>query len=219
MKKEHYLKQLLNELQMTAKSFAKSLGKERADVIYYILNGRNRISADVAKTIVEKYPKVNYDWLITGEGEMLKLQSDETENSDYRLVPLKNMDAVGGFAVPNVIDTNEAIMGLMPFTDARDGDICIPVKGDSMVPTCPSGSIILIREVKNWDEYFGYGNIFVLVLKNGRRILKEVAKHDENPNEYITCISHNKEVAPEPLPKSLIDGVWKVIKILIDKGF
>ena len=49
-----------------------------------------------------------------------------------------------------------------------------------MIPTIPPGSLMLIREVANWREYFGYGNIFVIVLKDGRRITKEMCIRDSS---------------------------------------
>lgn len=111
------------------------------------------------------------------------------------------------------------IEGYVPFVNAKDEDRAIYQSGDSMIPTIPPGSLMLIREVANWREYFGYGNIFVIVLKDGRRITKEVARYEENPKEYIWCISHNEKVADEELPKNMIVSVWKVVKVLTDKGW
>ena len=169
------------------------------------------------------YPELNMEWLKTGKGEMLnKSAAVESEQKEaYRLVPLKNLDAVGGMSKGNEssIDDPQYTVGMIPFTDAKEGDICIPVTGDSMIPTCPPGSIVLLRKVEMWRDYFGYGSIFVLILNDGRRILKEVNKCVENPSENVLCVSHNKNVPDEPLPKSLIIGVWKVIKILTDKGY
>ncbi|MFV0468912.1 MAG: helix-turn-helix transcriptional regulator [Dysgonomonas sp.] len=139
----------------------------------------------------------------------------------YRLVPLINSDAVGGMHKLNDIgetDT-EYIIKYIPFIDAFDNDFCIRVTSDSMIPTCPPGCVVQIREVENWREYFGYGNLFVIQLKDGRRIIKEVTKCDTNPKDYILCISHNKSVPPEELPKSFIVSVWKVIKVLTDRGW
>lgn len=139
----------------------------------------------------------------------------------YRLVPLINSDAVGGMHKINDISFNdeEYIKAYIPFTDALSGDVCIQVTSDSMSPTCPAGCIVQIREVSNWKEYFGYGSIFVIQLKDGRRIIKEVTRYDNNPKEYVLCVSHNKDVPAEELPKGFIISVWKVIKILNNRGW
>ena len=190
------------------------------------------ITRDISKTIVQKIvdkiPEINFVWLLTGEGNMLKeddkdmIQKDIVEKGEnnYKLVPLVHIDSVGGMRSNNSI-TNEPqyIEGYIPFVNAKDDDKAIFQSGTSMIPTIPPGSIMQLREVKNWREYFGYGNIFVIELTDGRRITKEVRRYDENPKDYVLCVSHNPDVAPEELPKSIIASVWKVIKILTDKGW
>lgn len=190
-------------------------------------------SYDTIKGIVDSATiDVNPDWLITGKGSMLKSeeespivepekQAPEENNAvNYRLVPLLNLDAVGGMHSLNIESgDSEYIDKLIPFTDAQDGDVALIISGESMSPTCPSGSKVLIREVPRWNEYFGYGNIFVLLLTDGRRILKEVQKWHEDSKNYILCRSHNDKYPEEELPKSMIAGVWKVIKILNERGW
>lgn len=167
----------------------------------------------------------NKAWLLTGEGEMLNNKAENEKNKpiadeQYLLVPIIHIDSVGGMHSTNTIAQEpQYIEGYVPFTDAREGDICIIQSGDSMTPTCPSGSLLLIRRVENWRQYLGYGNIFVIELSDGRRITKEVTRYEENPEEYVWCISHNPDVPDEELPKSMIVSVWKVIKIQINKGW
>lgn len=190
--------------------------------------------------ISEVYPSLNTNWLKTGVGEML-LDTERTDKTisvaqlsvstpnrkdtpiidvDYKLVPIIHIDSVGGIHSPNAITGEpQYIEGYTPFTSARDGDICIIQSGNSMTPTCPSGSLLLLRKISDWREYFGYGNIFVIELSDGRRITKEVSRYDENPKDFVWCISHNPNVPDEELPKSIISSVWKVIKIQIDKGW
>jgi plasmid maintenance system antidote protein VapI len=76
----HYLNALLAYLKQNSADFAKNLGLSRVDRIYHVLNGRNGISEDLAKLIVDKYKNINYNWLLTGEGEMLKQECQEQKN-------------------------------------------------------------------------------------------------------------------------------------------
>ena len=203
------LKKFRVDFNLSQKALAELLGVKQP-FVSQMESGKDPFPLPYIAVLSEKY-NINID-------EYKK--NDLDENNDYRLVPLINFDVVGGFGNGDVaITDSEYTIGMIPFTDAREKDICIQVKGDSMVPTCPSGSIVLIREVKEWRNYFGYGNIFCLLLKDGRRILKEVNKFEANSKEFVTCISHNDNVPSEELPKELIARVWKVIKILTDKGF
>ena len=200
------------------------------------VSGKRGIGRSVIDKLSDKMPNINTAWLLTGEGEMLKSDtsdksvgqktafpsdtSDKSASVDFRLVPILHIDSVGGMHSANsIVAEPQYVEGYAPFTDAKEGDICIIQSGDSMVPTCPSGSLLLLRQVTNWREYMGYGNIFVLELTDGRRITKEITRYDANPQEYVWCVSHNPNVPDEELPKKLIASVWKVIKIQIDKGW
>lgn len=217
-------------------SFSKAIGMTNNVTITRIVNEQRTPSYATCQKIVNAFPQYNLDWIISGKGEMTKpsdtsdkpvgqkaaYPSDASDLSDidFRLVPILHIDSVGGMHSDNAIVAEpQYVEGYAPFTDAKDGDICIIQSGDSMVPTCPSGSLLLLRQVTNWQDYFGYGNIFVLELTDGRRITKEITRYDANPQEYVWCVSHNPNVPDEELPKKMIASVWKVIKIQIDKGW
>lgn len=72
---KHYLNELLDYLKLSASAFAKSIGYDSPNRIYYILRLRNGVSKEVAKDITDAYPDVNYNWLLTGKGEMLRTGS------------------------------------------------------------------------------------------------------------------------------------------------
>ena len=187
--------------------------------------------------------EINPSWLLFGKGDMYSFSNDDPSLADmtqidssnavsatpvtnkdnavsYKLVPLLNLDTVGGIHSPNVVSGDrEYADQLIPFTDAQEGDVALTVSGESMSPTCPPGSRVLIRQIPQWREYFGYGNIFVLLLTDGRRILKEVQKYPEDSKNYVLCKSHNDRYPEEELPKSMIKSVWKVVKILNERGW
>lgn len=217
------LMSFLSYKELNPKSFEAMVGLSNGSVAKM---GDNTRRSTIDK-IVSVFPELNPSWLLTGEGEMLKgevpeaavIKPDYKEES-YHLVPLINIDSVGGLHSQNMLDASEQyLIKMVPFTEAREGDVAIVQTGNSMTPTIPPGSILLLREVPEWREYFGYGNIFVLWLKDGRRVTKEIRRYEEDAKNYVWCVSHNPEVADEELPKSFIRGVWKVIKFQADFGW
>lgn len=211
--------------------FARSMDESPQVVSNWVSRGAGKV---VLNKILSKYPDINANWLLTGEGEMLSTVNDnatksskttteadeDIPSSDYRLVPLINLDAVGGMQTGNdSIDEQEYVIGRIAFSGAQEGDKCLRITGHSMEPACPPGSVVLIREVERWYDYFGFGNIFVVLLDDGRRVLKQITKSEEDPKKYVRCVSFNKEYPEEDLPKSMIAGVWKVIKVLTDRGW
>lgn len=199
--------------------------KESGDVIGSIQGDGNKIEynnsgdVEVGNNINITLPESGTQKIVNPDGSV-ELAKTNSNSLNYRLVPLLNLDAVGGMHSLNTVsDGTEYTERLIPFTDAQDGDIALIVSGNSMDPTCPAGSKVLLREVKNWQEYFGFGNIFVIHLTDDRRILKEVQKYHEDPKNYILCKSHNDKYPEEELPKSMIKSVWKVVKILNERGW
>lgn len=216
------MKKYLQYRQISEGAFEKLAGLSNG----YISKIGDTIRGVNREKIEKASPDLNMVWLQTGEGDMLKEPIknaqlvEEESNPNYRLVPIVHIDSVGGLHSNNAMsDVPQYIEGYVPFVNAREDDRAIYESGNSMIPTIPPGSLIQIRKVESWREYFGYGNIYVIELTDGRRVTKEVAKYDPDPKNYILCKSHNSDVADEELPRSMIVSVWKVINILINKGW
>ena len=71
---------LLAHLKMNANELASSLGHKRSDRVYHVLRERNGISSSLAREICDIYPTISFEWLKTGEGDML-LSTELTEKS------------------------------------------------------------------------------------------------------------------------------------------
>ena len=178
----------------------------------YVGNMRKSLSADKIMSITQNYPELNREWLLYGEGEMLKseqLITTSTDGSDFRLVPMYNLDARGGFA--DNLELNAGyILDYIPFKGAKSENICIPISGDSMSPTYRAGSIVLLHRVEDWFDFLELGQVYVIELRDGRRLIKELRRSEvDHKNNYL-CISHNPMFDPVELPKKLIMRVYLV---------
>ena len=183
------------------------------------------LGSKVVAKILNNYPEIDPDWLLNGIGDMLRKNNQAisvapNDNSDYYLVPLYSFDAAGSMDRSNSeVSTFSYIERYIPFTEARKGDFAMSVLGNSMQPIYPSGSIVLLREVLDWRNYFGYGDTFVLTLNDERRILKKILRSAMNPKTHILCVSINPEYPAEELARDSIYSVYKVIAHLIQDGF
>ena len=65
----------INYKGLSKRKFQESIGVSNS----YIQNISNGISAEILKRITKTYTELNTDWLLYGEGDMLKSQSRETE--------------------------------------------------------------------------------------------------------------------------------------------
>jgi len=68
---------------MSASQFADEIGVQRSSVSH-VLSGRNKPSLDFVTKIIETYPDINSDWLISGKGEMWdNKEVDAGERQDF----------------------------------------------------------------------------------------------------------------------------------------
>ncbi|MEJ8756672.1 helix-turn-helix transcriptional regulator [Pontibacter sp. H259] len=72
------IQQLMEFLKLSSSQFADSVELPRA-VLSHIMSGRNKPSLDVMLKLAAKYKEVNLEWLLLGEGEMLKKVANNPE--------------------------------------------------------------------------------------------------------------------------------------------
>ena len=104
LQKNHHLYMLFNRLQMNPKQFSESLGFRIPDMIYNVLRGRNKVSSRLANIITKKYPDINYVWVLTGMGKMLK-SNKETIDELKKLVQDRNASGNVVYADPDGLNT------------------------------------------------------------------------------------------------------------------
>ncbi|WP_160137247.1 helix-turn-helix domain-containing protein [Chryseobacterium sp. c4a] len=83
--------------QLTPSEFADEIDVQRSS-ISHITSGRNKPSLEFIIKIKSRFPELLWDWLVTGEGEMLKTELPETmfseeqpENDPVRTTPLPDL--------------------------------------------------------------------------------------------------------------------------------
>lgn len=196
----------LEYLGMGQNAFEKKCGISNG----YISNSRGSFGSRIISKISTAYPDLNVEWLMTGEGTMLKSESISEKDADFRLVPMYNLDARGGFGGNEEVDVAEYIVDYIPFKDAKQGDICVPIIGNSMAPTYCAGAIVLLHRVEQWADFLELGQVYMIVLKDGQRLIKELRASQEDRKSKYLCVSHNPTFDPVELPKDMISRVFLV---------
>ena len=204
------LKSFITQKGLSIRAFERSCNLSNG----YVNSIETTIMPNKMSAIRIQYPELNTEWLLYGEGEMLKGEEEQstavtTDNSDYRLVPMYNFDARGGFA-DNLEQCKEYVVDYIPFKGAKNEDICVPISGDSMSPTYRAGSIVLLHRVDDWYDFLELGQVYVIELRDGRRLIKELRRSEEDTTNNYLCISHNPMFEPVELPKKLIVRVYLV---------
>jgi SOS-response transcriptional repressor LexA len=179
----------------------------------YVAAMRKGYGADKLSNVLSAYPELNRDWLLYNEGEMVNNTPTEPppESGDTILIPVVNLDSRGGMAFNEEVQTDTYITGRLPFPTsiAHQGDVVIPIYGDSMEPTYKAGSMVLIREVELWREYLELGCTYIIGLVDDRRIIKTVMAGSDA--QHYLLVSINPSYQPQEIDKNIIRSVWRVI--------
>lgn len=219
---------LLSYLKLNASEFAKTLGYSRTQTIYYVLSERNNISDKLARDICNAHPFINFEWLKTGEGEMLKqekrleIQAAPMNPNAIINVPLVNQYAYAGYLNGFQTETYMETLPTIPFIadhEALGNYIAFEVKGDSMndgtEESYLEGDRLLCREIqphlwansklhiKKWD--------FVIVHEDGI-LIKRIIDHDTD-NHTITVHSLNDMYPDRVLSLSEVKQIFNVIEL------
>lgn len=188
-----------------------------------------KVSVEAVVSFLSVYGEVSPEWLLTGEGDMLKQSSihDTTDN----IIPLshpKTPDKIYPMSEFNLYDIdvsaglsrlfsedgdrNRAYLGKISIPNMPKCDGAVKVIGDSMYPLLKSGDIIAYKEVHS-IESVQYGEIYILQIENDSDVsvvVKYVKKSSEG-NEYLNLVSYNKEHDPKDVKKESITAMARVI--------
>lgn len=193
---------------------AKQLGVSHP-VVSNVVNGRDRLGTQSAVRWGEILG-IDPLWLMT-QGEQGTAPDEamtsppSTTTDDAIFIPVINLDVRGGLLPNAEADTGQYVMDTMPFSRsiATEGDVVVPVYGDSMSPRYPSGSHILIRPLPLWRDWLELGQSYVLELSDWRRTIKIVRKGSTADTYRLEC--YNVDYDTTEIPKSLIEHIWQVI--------
>lgn len=179
-----------------------------------ILDKKSGLSMDTVEKFYSTYPEINPEWLLTGEGNMLKEHNNlpiavKTYNPDEG-IPLIPTEAMGGVASGEVsvleLDCERYVIPMF-----KGADFLIPVKGSSMIPKYNSGDIVACKKVPMQDIFFQWNKVYVLDTNQGA-IIKRVAKSEEK--DCIKIVSENPNYEPFDLHLSQIYSIAIVIGVV-----
>ncbi len=174
------------------------------------------ISADTAMKISVVYGDISAEWLLRGDGDMIKSYDLEEKPNKYDLIgetiPLYNAEASAGIGMMRL--DNEYIVGSLNVPFARKGDIAITAIGNSMTPVINSGDTLVVRQRNNWHDYIDLGEMHVIVTTED--VFVKVVS--ENTDKRITLHSYNESFNDFSISKELITGIFKLIGVVGQKS-
>lgn len=187
------IEKLLNHLKMNVNSFSDSIGLKRPQAIYDIQNGKTKnISPAMANKIISVYPQVNLSWLMTGEGDMIKPNSEtslleDTNISHGKLIPFYDAEAAAGTEYGMSMEPARQTGMIEIGSVLRDSETALRVYGNSMLPNYPAGCVIGLK--LHTDSFIEPGRAYVIETRDNR-YLKRLYYSDDKTCYH--CLSDNQ---------------------------
>lgn len=211
------IKDFIDTKGISVSAFERSIGMSNASFGKSLKNG-GAIGTDKLENILNTYPEINPNWLITGNGSMLKsdeqpLPEAKKTSSRHKGIPLIPMEAIAGFpAIDNDgVSFDDCQHYSIPEFEAKGANFLIRVSGDSMTPLYCNGDIIACRKISE-IHFFQWGGVYVLDTSQGV-LVKYVEKCEKN-DDCILCVSENKRYKPFPLPKDDIRSLSTIVGLV-----
>ena len=86
------LQGLINALNLNPRSFAIELGYEQATTIYNIIKRQSTPSRSTLDKICNRFPQVNREWLLTGQGSMFNTTTATASPDDLTVTAKQVID-------------------------------------------------------------------------------------------------------------------------------
>lgn len=180
----------------------------------YIGSMRKGFGIDKLNNVLIKFPELNRDWLLYGEGEMLKEGSqdrdrdrEEAIEEEEEKIPLLPVEAIAGRAIGEAygVTINDCRMIRNPIPGAT---LAIKVSGDSMLPDIQPGTTLYIKKILS-KTFVPWGHAVVIDTIDGS-LVKKIYPADDS-EEYIIAKSTNPDYPPYKVYTEDIVGIYRIL--------
>ncbi|RGZ94940.1 S24 family peptidase [Bacteroides stercoris] len=159
--------------------------------------------------ILRKFPELNSDWLLTGEGDMFLSQQSNPIINYTTGVPYYNVDFIGGF---DLVLNDQTINPeyLIDFKLYNEATCWCNVTGHSMEPEIAHGDMIALKKIEDFS-FIPFGEVYAIVTTNEMRTIKRIGPATNPENYSLIPTNKSPEYGIQELPKRMIRHIYHVL--------
>jgi len=211
------IKQYIDFKGVRISVFEREIGMSNGSFASQLKNNKT-IGVDKLENILKKYADINAEWLLTGQGSMLKLDIEsevevemrelENKKSDFQEIPLYNIQTVAG--IVDLFDRNEnqVPVDYIKIPKITECDGALYITGDSMYPLVKSGDIVVYKKINNPENNIIWGEMYVAYVQNdgNEYFFSRYLKRSERES-YVEFVSQNDHHQSIEFPISSIKAL------------
>lgn len=182
------VKEIILYKNISARAFANTIHFNYSTLNNYLTGRRTNIDFNLISSITSSYDDISTEWLLRGEGEMIKSSSVAKVETRPRIP----YDAAAGTLTESIDGVVEYQCEQIPIISAFPKyDFTITIKGNSMEPEFHSGDEVACLRI-NEKQFIQWGQVHVLDTDQG-----VVIKRIYDAGEKVRCHSYNHEEYPD----------------------
>ena len=194
-------------------------------IISSALKRKNDLSWDSVSKIVDTYTEIDIEWLITGHGQMLKVNDEVTPIAEVAEIPQRQetreditlprtdefeyVNNDNGGSVPLLHELSFATLDLDDpksvqadehyyIKEFRNADFMMRVAGDNMYPKYKPGDLIACRH-HCYTNFYQWGKVYALLTCHQGILIGRVFEHHQN-KIFVTLKSENPSYPEWEIP-------------------
>ncbi len=205
------------------KKFAEMIGFA-PQVISNIVSGRkSKPSFDVLNSIISSFVDIDSEWLLTGQGNVLKNDKiiqpiNRNRKTTDKLIenqeiPLYDFEATAGLKELFSSASPQVVLDTIKIPNIPKCDGAVSVTGDSMYPLLKSGDLILYKEIPTDYTNLFFGEMYLIGVRIDEWEEYITVKYIQKSNkgdEYVTLVSQNQHHQPKDIKFNQITALAMV---------
>ena len=192
---------------------------KRISVSRGTLESKTGITEDVMAKFIATYPEVSAEWLLTGNGEMIRSNSTQlagieiankfklrTDNDiELQKIPLYDIEATAGIVSLFTDTFKQEPESYLSIPDIPPCDGAIRVAGNSMYPIIRTGDIILFKQIHNIETSIIWGEMYLVAfsIEGDEYLMIKYIKRGSR-NDTVILDSENPAYDPKEIPLACI---------------
>jgi repressor LexA len=159
------------------------------------------IGEEILRKIIEFYPKISAEWLLTGNGGMLKKEKNRSYSEEARIkepsesyrsgVPIIPFSAIAGYANGDQTALERECLRCV-VEEFKGAEFIIRLQGDSMVPEHKNGDMVACKSIAHRD-LIQWGRVYILDTIDGPMCKRIFAGSTDST---FSLVSDNRENYP-----------------------
>ncbi len=190
------------------------------------------------KYVLSPFNDYNFDWILTGEGEMIKMEGksidsnyikvndqwqmvEETAQSynslveeKFKPIPYFNVDFAGGWNSEDVF-SNVKPDFFINNPEFQRSDFACNLVGKSISAIIPDGAVVGFKIIDDWRTYFPENELYGIITKNEFRTVKLIRRNREKKTLILKPAPSNDYAerfsTEEEIPEDYVIKFFQVI--------